>query len=481
MEQDVFELAVVGGGIVGACVFNLAVLNGVKAVMLEAGDDVSLGATKANSGIVHSGYDPMPNTLMAKFNVRGNELYRPLCKRLKVELCECGTLLVSDKDGLPKLNELLLRGKENGVKGLSILNRQELLKIEPNLADNIEYGLYAKTGAIVSPYMLCIALAEEGVINGGVVRCNFEVCGIKKENDLYVLTNGKDSVKAKYVVNCAGAYCNEINSYLGEEQYPLSFVKGEYLLLDNSQKGYVKRPIFPLPSAISKGIIAVPTTHGNIMFGPTAVECERDDKSVSSESIKTIKERIIQSVKKPNFKKVIKLFAGVRVKSGKDFIISRGKNKNYYYTVGICSPGLTAAPAIAEYLFNLMKEDGIKTSKITPVERVPYINTNQLSKKELNNLIAKNADYGKIICKCEKITRGEIIDALSSPLKPTSVDAIKRRVRPTMGRCQGSFCLDKLVSEIAKFCNIEEEQVSLLGKNSEILIGDIKQGGKYDV
>lgn len=481
MVKKEFELAIIGGGVVGASLFNLATLNGVKAVMLEAEDDVSMGASKANSGIIHSGYDPEPNTLMAKLNVRGNELFRPLCKRLGISLGECGTITVADKKGLKKLEMLLERGKINGVNNLAILNRQELLKLEPNLADRIEYGLYAPTGAIVSPYMFCIALAEEGVVNGGVVKCNFKVCNIEKQNNQFVLSNGLQQIKAKFVVNCAGANCNEINALLNEKQEPLNFVKGEYMLLDQSQVGFVRRPVFPLPSEVGKGIIAVPTTHGNIMFGPSAVACDKDDTSVTPQSLQYIKEQITLSVKNPNFKKVIKLFAGIRVKAGNDFIIEKGKTKNYYYTAGICSPGLSAAPAIAEYLFEFLKQDDIKTKTIKPVARKPYINTKTLNQAELNKLIKKNPDYGLIMCKCEKITKGEIIDAISSPLKPTSVDAIKRRVRPTMGRCQGSFCLPKIVHEIAKYHKQKLENVTLCGNNSTILVNDIKKGGRYNV
>lgn len=487
MEQNdtVFDVAIVGGGIVGSAVFNTLVRNGAKAVLLEACDDVASMTTKANSGIIHSGYDPKPNTLMAKTNVLGNKMYENMCKRLSVGFLRCGTMLVAPKSELETIKTLYNRGIENGVSGLKILTREEILKLEPNIAEDIEYALYAKTAGIVSPYLVCTALAEEGVINGGVVKTYFRVCGIENKNNIYTLFDESrtQSVCAKYVVNCAGVFANNINALVGEKQFPINLVKGEYILLDKSQKGFISMPIFPLPDPKKgKGIVAIPTIHGNVMFGPTATDCSFFDTTTSLEGIETIKNQIVLSIKKPNFKKTIKLFAGVRVKSGTDFIIERAeKAKNFYYTVGICSPGLTSAPAIAEMILEMLKADGLETKKIKLVKRKPYGELNLLKKSDLKKLIKQNPLYGKIVCRCEKVSEGEILDALNSPLKPTSVDAIKRRLRPTMGKCQGGFCLPKIVKIIANKYREPEEKVTLKGTESEIVTGDIKNGGFYDV
>lgn len=480
-----FDVAIVGGGIVGCAVFNTVVRNGAKAVLLEAKDDVAAMTTKANSGIVHSGYDPKPGTLMAKTNVIGNRMYADMCKRLSVGFKQCGTLTVATKEQASKIDELYSRGIENGIPGMKILSRNEILKLEPNIADDIYCGLLATTGGIVSPYLVCIALAEEGVINGGVVKTNFRVSGIENKQNFYALTDDSrtQSVNARYIVNCAGVYSNLINSLVKEEEHPIKLVKGEYILLDKSQTGFISMPIFPLPDPVKgKGIVAIPTIHGNVMFGPTATDCSFFDTSTSLEGIETIKNQIVLSVKKPNFKKTIKLFAGVRVKSGNDFIIARGKKTpHYYYTAGICSPGLTSAPAIAEMILEMMKKDGLKTSKIKLVKRKPYGELNTVSKAEYKRLVKQNPLYGKIVCRCEKVSEGEIFDALASPLKPRSVDAIKRRIRPTMGKCQGGFCLPKIVKIIADFEKEKQEDVTLKGENSQILVGDIKKGGLYDV
>ena len=483
-QNKIYDVVVVGGGIVGCAVFNAIVRNGNSAILLEAEDDVGAMSTKANSGIIHAGYDPKPNSLMAITNLRGNEMYASMCKRLNVEIKNCGTLVVATNENREKIQELYDRGIANKVKGLKILERDALLKLEPNLADNIVCGLFASTASIVCPYLVCIALAEEGVINGGKVITNFRVSSIKKGKDIFTVKDDTrtQTVYGKYVVNCAGLYANFINSLVDEQEYPIKLVKGEYILLDKSQSNFVNRPIFPLPTEKGKGILAIPTLHGNVMFGPTATDCSFHDTSTTPDGLEQIKNNVILSVKKPNFKKTIKLFAGVRVKSGSDFVIEKSKKvPNFYYTIGICSPGLTSAPAIAEMILNMLQKDGLKSQPIKLKQRKPYGEHFALPKSELKKLIKKNPAYGKIVCRCEKVSEGEIIDALNSPLHPRTVDAIKRRIRPTMGKCQGSFCMPKIVKMIADYEKIQQEDVTQKGEKSEILVGDIKQGGIYDL
>jgi len=460
----------------------------------------------------------MPDSKMARFNIRGNQMYPALCKRLNVDFMACGSLTVATEEGRKKLEMLLERGKKNGVPNLRIVEKEELFKMEPNLADDIEIGLFAPTAGVVSPFNVCIALAEEGVLNGGTLLTNFMVDKIEKiksvqsetdkskidkniqlgdnkiqaeinkagENknlsaDKYIIKSEDKQVVAKYVVNCAGPNANEVNALVGIKPYPINFVKGEYILSDKSLKGFINRPIFPLPTEISKGIIVNVTTYGNILFGPTAVECQKNDVSVELGSIEEIKKNVSMSVKNANFKKTIKLFAGVRVKSGADFVVEKdNKNANFYYALGICSPGLSASPAIAEYFMQLLEKDGVQENKIEPKKRKPYINTQNMDKKELNTLIKQNPAYGRIICRCEEISEGEIIDALNSPLHPYTIDAIKRRVRPTMGRCQGSFCIPKLIKLFAEHKKIKEEQVTVDGETSELLVSNIKEGGRYE-
>ena len=479
--MESFDLVIIGGGIVGTATFAEAVRAGMNVCLLEEANDVSAYATKANSGIVHSGYDPEPGSLMAKFNREGNAMYKEMCNRLGVEYLECGTLTVASEEGRQKLLTLKARGEQNGIKGLRIIENAELKKMEPNLNPNMTVALFAPTGGVVSPYSVCIGLAEEGMINGGTVKLKFKVSSIKKQDGFYILSDGEKEVKAKYVVNCAGPNSSEVNKMVGARTFEMHYVKGEYILLDKSTQGYITHPICPLPTAISKGILANITVHGNIMFGPTAVECDKDDKSVTIDSIAAIKTQVQGTMDAPNFKKTIKLFAGIRVKAGKDFEIGEDeKNKNFFYAVGICSPGLTAAPAIAKYFVEELKKKGIKTKPIAFKKRTPYINTEHMTEKELDALIKKNPSYGKIVCRCEHISEGEIIDALNSPLKPVSIDALKRRVRPTMGRCQGSFCIPKLIRIMANERRLKKEKILQNEEGSELIVGDIKKGGPYE-
>ncbi len=473
-----FEVAIIGAGIVGASLFSELTRKGVSAVLLEKSSDVSNGSTKANSGIVHAGYDPVPNTLKAKFNIRGSQIFPSVCKRLNVPIKQCGTLVVSPESGRAALEELLARGIQNGVSGLRIIEREELHAMEPNLADCIDIGLFAPTGAVISPYLVCIALCEEGVVNGGVVKTDYDVNKIEETETGYIISSDTQSVAAKYVVNCAGVGANKINELAGAQVFPMQYVKGEYILLDKSQNGFVSRPIFPLPTKAGKGILATPTLHGNIMFGPTAIPCEPEDTTVDAEGIAIIKEKVLLSVREPNYRKTIKLFAGVRVVSGDDFIIDKKPNSRFYYTVGICSPGLTSAPAIGEYLTEMLVADGVETHPHEFVERKPYINTAEMPRKKLRELIKSDPSFGKIVCRCEKITEGEVLDALRSPLHPRTVDGIKRRVRPTMGRCQGGFCLPKLIKLIADEAGLPMEDVTLHGGSSNILLHEVQKEAK---
>ena len=481
---NIYEVAIIGGGIVGTALFSELTRNGVNCVLLEAHEDVSNGSSKANSGIVHAGYDPLPGTLMAKYNIQGSKMYPSLCKRLGVGYKQCGTLVVGGIDDRAKLMQLLERGRLNGVPGLRILNKRALKKMEPNLADRIHYGLYAPTGAIVSPYLVCVALAEEGIINGGTVLCNFDVNKISFKNNIYTVcsidSNQKQSIQAKFIVNCAGANADYINTLVGIPSTPCQYVKGEYILLDKSQGDFVSRPIFPLPTSVGKGVLAIPTLHGNVMFGPTATPCSADDTSVEQTGLDAIKQKITMSVNLPNFRKTIKLFAGVRAKCGNDFVIQKSEiAKNFYFALGIQSPGLTAGPAIAADLCKKLLNDGVSYTPIIPKKRTPYPDLMSMTDAQKKHLIAKNPDYGKIICRCENISLGEIIDAIHSPLHPMSIDAIKRRIRPSMGRCQGSFCLPKLIDIISTTCNIPKESVTLCGKGSEFIIGELKQNGVF--
>ncbi len=475
-----YEVIVIGGGIIGAFTFNNLVTNGVKTLLVEAGEDVSVGATKANSAIIHAGYDCAVGTNKAKFNVRGNQMYEEIANRLGEKIKKTGSLVVSDKSGLDNLKRLYNQGIANGVKGLKILNRGELLKLEPNLSDIIEYGLYAPSAKIVSPYNFAISLCEEALINGGELKLNYKVDKIEKKDDVFYVYSGNNVVTSKFVVNCAGAGCAHINALVNAEPLNITLTKGEYLILDKSEKGLVNRPIFPLPTKAGKGILVLPTVSNNILCGPTARDISEFNTSVTPEGVAEIKQKTGIMVKGLNFKKVIKLYAGVRVKCGDDFVVKfSDKVKNFYYTAGIASPGLASAPAIAEQILNDLKNAGMKTTQIKLKKRIPYTDTRALSTEKLNALIAKNAKYGRLVCRCEGITQGEIEEVLNGPIKPLTIEGVKRRLRPTMGRCQGSFCLPSLIEIMSNAYNTAPENIVVRNKTPLILSG-IKEGGIYE-
>ena len=474
------KVAIIGAGIVGSFIFNTLTLSGIDCCLIDKAEDVSMGATKANSGIIHAGYDCQENTLKAKFNVEGNKMYPEIAKRLGEKIVECGSLVVGDENSLPQLKALEERGIKNGVKNMQILNKNQLHELEPNLSQNICYGLFAKDAKIISPYHFCISLVEEALINGGTLKLNFDTTNIKHENNKFLISNNTETIEADYLINACAESVNYINSLLNEEPLEITFTKGEYMLLDHSEGSLVSRPIFPLPTKQGKGILVCPTVHKNIFLGPTAVDVKNYDTSVSYENLSTIKSQVVNIVDNINFKKVIKLYAGVRVKNKDDFYIEFSKNKpNYLVIAGICSPGLSAAPAIAKYVLSALVKKGVKIKEKTLKKRTPYTNILQLSTTQLNNLIKKDPNYGEVICRCEVITKGEILEVLNGPIKNLTTDGVKRRLRTTMGRCQGSFCYPKLLKIMAEHYKKPEKEICFKGKKA-LVISNIKEGGLYE-
>lgn len=470
----VFDYAILGGGVVGTAILNKLTRVGKKCVLIEKGNDVAIGTTKANTGLVHAGFDAKPGTLKAILNVKGAKMMEGLCKSLFVPFKRNGALVVGND--LKKLKKLYERGIKNGVQGLSIIDKKVLSKLVPNLNKDIKYALYAKTAGIVSPYELAIAFAEEAVINGAKVKFNYELANVQYIKDIYNLSNGKETIKVKGIINATGAGYNEVAKILGTEEYPITYRVGEYYLLDKTEIGLTNITVFPLPTETSKGVVVTPTVDGNILIGPNAVELSEVSTRTTMEGLKEVKDNAKQIFPNIMFNKNIRNFAGVRTVVGEDFVIEKSKKaKNIVNIAGICSPGLTAAPAIANMVVRELLEINTKERKIK--QRTPIIHTKELSQEELNKLIRKDKNYGRIICRCEQVTAGEIISALNSPLKPTSIDAIKRRTKAGMGRCQGGFCLIDELELIAKIKNIPMESIVKENLDSNYIIADIKKLG----
>ena len=473
--RKIYDVAIIGGGVVGAMLFSDLSRAGYKAVLIEKELDVATGMSKANSGLVHAGFDAKPNTFKAVMNVRGNKMYPSICKRLGVKLKNCGAFVVGDN--LEAIKELYNRGVMNGVKDMFVLNRNELLKMLPNITENITCGLFAKSACIVDPYLLTICLAEEGVVNGGDIELDFQTKQVVKNNNSFDILSERKIVSARRIINCAGAGYNDVAKLIGSEEYKTEFRRGEYYVLDNSEGNIVPSTVFPLPTKAGKGVLVTPTVDGNILVGPTSYVSDKTTVT-TDDGLKDIRAKVSTMLNNVNLSKTIRVFAGVRVIVGEDFVIENSKKVAGVVNVaGICSPGLSAAPAISEYVIkNLLKAEF--KQKEDAVKIKPYLRMNELSLSKQNQLIKENPDYGKIVCKCEGISVGEIKDAINRPFRPRTMDGIKRRIRAGMGRCQGGFCSDKVAMILAKENKIKIEDVVKERKGGYYLLANAQKGGK---
>lgn len=464
------DIIIIGAGVVGCCIAEQLAHYNLNITVLEAKNDIATGASCANSGIIHAGYDCKVGTLKAKHNFIGNKLIYNIAETLSVPHRKTGSIVVATKEQLNELQSLKERGDKNGVQTV-ILSRDEILKIEPNISNDIEYALYAPSAGIISPYKLTIALGNSAKLNGVDFRLNHCVKSIFYNGQYYTITTtNNETFDAKLIVNCAGAGACEINEIAGIEKYTQYFQVGEYFVLDNTESNSVNTVIFPLPTEMGKGILVAPTADGNIIYGPTSRKIDEYSTAVSKEGLDDIKIGVSKVISHPNFSKTIRVYAGVRTASGDDFIIERSKLlPNFIYLIGICSPGLTSAPSISVQV-TLMVEQclGVLSRKENFISLAKPIKTKNMDKELLNDLIKKDSRFGKIVCRCELVTEGEIINAINSPIKATTLDAIKRRVRTGMGRCQGGFCTPKIMEILSKELKVPMTQIKKSGDDSEI-------------
>ena len=475
-----FDVIVVGAGVIGGAVLRELTKYNLNVCLLEKSDDVCMGQSKANSGIVHAGFDAIPNTLKAKFNVLGNSMMKDYTAELGVKYQNNGSLVLAFNDeDIKTLQSLLERGIQNGVKDLSILTKDQLKQLEPNVSDNCVGALYAKTGGIVCPYELTIAEIGNAMDNGAKLFTEFEVVSVEKEKGNFIVT-AKDGrkVAGKVVINCAGLGGEKVSKIFGDDSVKINGRKGEYILLDKKCKGFVKHTLFCTPTKKGKGILVSPTVDGNILLGPTSVEVEDGLTFTTQEGltqIKTIADKMCNNI--PH-REQITSFAGIRSYSDRhDFVIEHSKKvENFINCIGIESPGLTSAPAIGKYV---VEELVLKIINATQKEnfngkRSASVEFKSLSIEEKNKVIKSNPSYGKIVCRCEQITEGEIIHAIVTNPKATTIDAVKRRTRAGMGRCQGGFCQTAVAELISRYSNIEFEKVKKGGTNSELVFGRTK-------
>lgn len=470
-----YDLLVIGGGVVGTLTLREAAKYKLKAILLEATDDVSSGASRANSGIVHAGYDAVPNTLKARFNVEGNKCFEKLCEELDTPYKKTGSLVAAGENGKDGLKELLKRAELNGVDA-EIIGRDRILEIEPNIADDVKYALWAPEAGIASPYKLTIHAADWAVLNGAEVRVEEEVTAIEKIDGGFRVITPKGSYETKTVVNSAGANAVKVNAMIGEKTPQTEYRRGEYYVLDKTEGGNVSTVIFPLPDERGKGILVAPTADGNVIYGPTSVLSDAEDTSVRLSGLAEIRAGVSKTYKCPNFRKAIRLYAGVRSAVGSDFVIEEGKNAGYFMLLGICSPGLTASPAIAKYVIEELVSRYVKLEKkdeLVPLEKQKRIT--KMSREELDALAKSDSRWARIICRCETVSEMEIVNAIHSPVPATTVDAVKRRVRAGMGRCQGGFCMPMVIKILARELNLPLTAIKKGGEGTNVSLGAVEE------
>ena len=475
-----YDVAIIGAGVIGAGVARELSRYNLKIIVLDRENDVCTGTSKANSGIIHAGYDPEENTLIAKLNVQGNKMFDTLCQELSVPFKRNGSLVVAfDDEQLAHINKLKQRGINNAVPGLSILSKEELLEREPAINPEAKGALFAQTTGIIDPMLLTISLMENAVMNGAEYLLNFDVQSIKKENGNYKIISGDKSVTAKYVVNAAGVFADKIHNMVAEPAFKITPVRGQYFLLDKVEGGVVNSTIFPCPTKAGKGILIVPTVHGNVMLGPTAEDIsDKEDVGTTEEMLDRASAGVKLFVPKISaWRNNIRTFAGLRaVPNTEDFIIEEASGApNFIDVAGIKSPGLTSAPAIALYVVSLIEEKGLALDKNKSfdgvVKRKLFI---ERTKEEQSALIKKNPLYGRVVCRCENITEGDIVDAITRTVGATTMDGVKRRCRAGMGRCQSGFCGPKVQQILARELNKPLEKIVLEKNSSHILTGKTK-------
>ena len=471
-----YDVIIIGGGVSGAASARELSRYKVRACVLEKEEDVCCGTSKANSAIVHAGYDAAPGSLKAKLNVRGNEMMEQLSEDLDFPFQKTGSLVIClSGEEMPGLQEIYDKGVANGVKGLKILDREEVLGMEPNITDDVYAALYAPSAGIVCPFGMNIALAENACTNGVEFRFNTEVLDIRKTENGYEIHTNRGMFQAKCVVNAAGVYADKIHNMVSKKKIHITPRRGEYCLLDKSAGTHVSRTIFSLPTKYGKGVLVTPTVHGNLLIGPTAVDIEnKEGTNTTREGLDEVISKAGQNVKNLPMRQVITSFAGLRAhEDGSEFIIGEADDaEGFIDCAGIESPGLTSCPAIGGMVAEILREKlGLEEKENFISTRKGILNPNTLAKEERAELIRKEPAYGNIICRCEMITEGEILDAIRRPLGARSLDGVKRRTRAGMGRCQSGFCSPRTMEILARELHVNMSDITKSGGNSRLVVG----------
>lgn len=481
-----YDVVIIGCGVVGASAAYELARYKLRVAVLEAAADIAAGTTKANSAIIHAGYDPEPGTLMARLNVEGNRLTGEICEKLQVPFKRVGSLVVAfSPEQLPTLRTLYDRGCKNGVPGLRLLSGEEARAMEPGLSEEVCGALLAPSAGIIDPWGFAIAMAETAVRGGVELRRDCPVTGIEDTGAGFVLHTPAGDVAARFVLNAAGVDADRVHEMLEPNDWHTLPSRGEYYLLDKSEHDRVSRVIFQCPGPEGKGVLVAPTIHGNLICGPNAEAVEdRLDLGNTAAGMAEVRAKASRSVPGIQWRQNIRNFAGLRANTTRsDFIIEESKaHPGFIDLAGIKSPGLSSAPAIAKMAAEMLAADGLALEPDPDfVDRREHIVFKNLSAEEKNELIRKDPRYGRVVCRCETITEGEIVAALHSPIPPRSINGVKRRCNAGMGRCQGGFCGPRVQEIIARELGIDQAEVLLEQAGSTILTGRTKTGGNANV
>ena len=482
--MEKYDIIIIGAGVTGTAVARELSRYRIKICVLEREEDVCCGTSKANSAIIHAGYDAEPGTLKAKLNVRGNQLVGELSEKLDFPFKRNGSLVLClDEKDYPKLQKLYEKGITNGVKDLRILKHDEALEMEPNVSDDVYAALYAPTGGIVCPFNMTIAFAENACDNGVDFRFNTEVKNISRklnteenafpDRTVWKLETSKGMFETKCIINAAGVYADRFHNMVSEKKIHITPRKGEYCLLDKSAGSHVSHTVFALPGKFGKGVLVTPTVHGNLLIGPTAQDIEdKEGTNTTRGGLDQVLVKSSDSVRNIPTRQVITSFAGLRAhEDGDDFIIGETE-KDFIDCAGIESPGLSSAPAIGEMVADILKKKyDLKEKENFISTRKGIIDLNALSLEERNEYIRLNPAYGNIICRCEMVSEGEIVDAIRRPVGARSLDGVKRRTRAGMGRCQAGFCSPRTMEILARELKIPIEKITKSGGASRIIEG----------
>lgn len=476
-----YDIAIIGAGVVGAAIARELSRYELSVILLERGGDVASGATKANSAIIHAGYDAEYGSAMGELNVAGNRMYTRLCEELAIPFRRPGSFVCAlAKEELASLERLLENGRRLGVPDLVILGRDDALRIEPALSPSVEAALYAPTAGILMPWEVAIACAENAIDNGVELRLDTEVTGIDKTPGGFAMRSPRGTIEAARVINCSGVYADRVYAMVaGESEFTITPRRGEYYLLDKTAEGLVGTVLFPAPSKLGKGVLVAPTYDGNVIIGPNAEDMSddgRDETGTSAHGLGQVRDMASRLVPGIPFNMVITNFAGVRAQpSTGDFIIGESRVPGFYNAAGIKSPGLSSAPAIAARVVDMLRDalPGMREKAGYRPERRPRVTLERMGDTEKSALIAREPSYGNIVCRCESISEGEILDAIRRNAGATTLNGVKRRVRPGAGRCQGGFCGPRVLAILARELGKRPEDIRQEGPASGILAGPL--------